>query len=167
MSKRAGLIAAIAVSALVPATPAAAAAQPTNFRVSWVVPMTFVGGGSAGYGIAGEATDAAPGIGRVTIAASMAFSRPVCGLSGCTYHSSLALDLPTPAGETVSLVAAADGSTPVDSAGTGSWSIAGGSGRFSGLTGSGSYAYTIEPAVGQPSLFGIATITLEGTLTHR
>jgi hypothetical protein len=76
----------------------------------------------------------------------------------------LSLAFTTPSGDMLSLSGTVVGSpTPVDAAGSGTWSVAGGTGRFASLTGSGTYSYTVQFT--QQATY-LATITFTGTLSH-
>jgi hypothetical protein len=124
--------------------------------------MTFLGGGSAGFGIHGQTTDAYPRIGRASVDGSLFFG--ACNIFGCTYSSALSLAFTTPSGDVLNLNGSVVGSpTPVDTAGTGTWSVEGGTGRFASFTGSGTYSYTVQTT--QQATY-LATIAFTGTLRH-
>jgi hypothetical protein len=134
----------------------------TNFATTVVIPMTFQGGGSAGFGIRGQTTDAYQRIGRASVDGEFVFG--ACNIFGCTYSSMLSLAFTTPSGDMLTLIGSVVGSpTPVAAAGTGTWSVDSGTGRFASFTGSGTYSYTVQPTQQAPYL---ATIALTGTLRH-
>jgi hypothetical protein len=159
--KRRVWIPALVAAAFLAGTPGGSkAANPTtNLATTLVIPMTFVGGGSAGFGIHGQTTGAYPHIGRASVDASLSFG--ACNVFGCTYSSVLSLTFTTPSGDVLHVNGSVGGSpTPVAVAGTGGWSAGGGTGRFADLTGSGTYSYTVQ----SPAF--LATITLTGMLRH-
>jgi hypothetical protein len=84
--KRRSCTLALIASAFVVSAPASgdvarAANTTTNFATTVVIPMAFVGGGSAGFGIDGQTTDAYPRIGRATVDGTLTFH--ACNTFGC------------------------------------------------------------------------------------
>jgi hypothetical protein len=163
MKRRVWILALIAAACLAgTAAEGNATSGNANFATTVVVPMTFLGGGSAGFGIHGQTIDSYARTGRASVDGSLFFG--ACNVFGCTYSSMLSLAFTTPSGDVLSLNGTVVGSpTPVDAAGTGTWSVAGGTGRFASFTGSGTYSYTVQPT--QQATF-LATIALTGRLTH-
>jgi hypothetical protein len=159
--KRRVWITALIAAAFLSSTAAVGNAASGNLATTVVIPMTFLGGGSAGFGIHGQTTGAYPRIGRASVDGSMSFG--ACNVFGCTYSSMLSLAFTTPSGDALNLNGTVVGSpTPVDAAGTGTWRIDSGTGRFASLSGSGTYSYTVQLAQGTY----LATIALTGTLMH-
>jgi hypothetical protein len=162
MKRRVWISALMAAAFLASAAAEGNAASGNATTTTVVIPMTFLGGGSAGFGIHGQTTDAYSRIGRASVDGSLSFG--ACNVFGCTYSSMLSLAFTTPSGDMLSLNGTVVGSpTPVDIAGTGTWSVESGTGRFASFTGSGTYSYTIQ--LTQQATY-LATIAFTGTLRH-
>ena len=158
------VIAALAGALSLPAT-TAAATQPANFHFSVTIDAVSTIGGCCSDTVVGETTAAFPRIGRATLTAG--FFR--CGPSYCFPNGDnfLSLTFVTPSGATLVLGGGATGGTFTAS---GTWEAfpGGSSGRFGGVTGSGTWSATFTPTgPGGPGgqTPGTLAISISGTLS--
>jgi hypothetical protein len=163
------VIACMVASLAVIGTASPASSIPLNLSTS-VNAFTMFAGCCDDDTIGDPVTAVVPRLGRVTYVASLDVCGSPCQPSGRTQFT---IQFTAPSGDTLVLGGSIDsGSLGNEESGSGTWTVLAASGRFAGMTGSGSWSATAtmtgppSPPGGPPGIGSILTFSVTGSLTR-